>query len=53
MITLTEAKAHCRITGEESDAEIAAFIAAAGAHVENYLGVTYAPGEAPAPVKVS
>ena len=53
MITLTEAKTHLRVSGEDDDVEIAAMIAAAGAHVENYLGVTYASGTAPAPVRAA
>jgi uncharacterized phage protein (predicted DNA packaging) len=53
MITLQEAKTHCRIDGDESDAELTAMIAAAGAHVENYLGVTYTDDLAPAPVKAA
>jgi uncharacterized phage protein (predicted DNA packaging) len=52
MITLQEAKTHCRIDGDDDDAELTAFIAAAGAHVENYLGVTYTD-QAPAPVKAA
>ncbi|WP_136415529.1 head-tail connector protein [Herbaspirillum sp. ST 5-3] len=51
MITLDEAKTHIRVTGTDDDTEITAMIATAQAHIENYLGVTYADGEAPAPVK--
>lgn len=50
MITLQEAKTHCRIDGDDNDTELTTMIAAATAHVENYIGVVY-PGEAPAPVK--
>ncbi len=52
MITLQEAKTHCRIDGDDDDAELTAFIAASSAHVENYLGVTYSD-QAPAPVKAA
>lgn len=53
MITLAEAKTHLRIDGTDSDTEITTMIAAAGAHVQNYLGITYASGAAPAPVKAA
>lgn len=51
MITLAEAKAHCRIDGNDSDTELTAMIAAAEAHVENYLNVL--PDPVPAPVKAA
>jgi len=51
MITLEEAKTHIRVVGTDDDVEITAMIATAKAHIENYIGVVYADGEAPAPVK--
>jgi hypothetical protein len=51
MITVDEAKAHCRIDDNQSDTELAAMIAAAEAHVENYLNVL--PDPVPAPVKAA
>ncbi len=51
MITLLEAKAHCRIDGDDDDAELTAMMAAAAAHVENYLNVL--PDPVPAPVKAA
>lgn len=51
MITLDEVKAHLRLVGTAEDATLTAFIAAAIAHVENYLEATYTAETAPAPVK--
>ncbi len=51
MITLEEAKTHCRIDGNDSDAELAAMMAAAAAHVENYLNGL--PDPIPAPIKAA
>lgn len=53
MITLSEAKTHIRVTGTDDDTEITGMIAAAQAHVENYLGKTYTAGAEPAPVKAA
>ncbi|MGB7479861.1 MAG: head-tail connector protein [Burkholderiaceae bacterium] len=53
MITLQEAKTHCRIDGDDSDAELATMIDTASAHISNYLEVEppYTVATAPAPVK--
>ncbi|MEO8408874.1 MAG: head-tail connector protein [Oxalobacteraceae bacterium] len=53
MITLTEAKTHCRIDGTDSDTELATMIDTATAHISNYLEVAppYDATTAPAPVK--
>lgn len=50
MITLTEAKAHLRVTGTDDDTEIGAMIETAEAHVENFLGIPVT-GTVPAPIK--
>ena len=50
MITLTEAKAHLRVSGDDDDTEITAMIDTAEAHVENFLGAPVAT-PAPAPIK--
>lgn len=41
LITLDDAKVHCRADVEDSNDELICEIAAAGANVENYLGLTY------------
>ncbi len=51
MITVDEVKAHLRLNGTADDAVLTAFIATAAAHVTNYIGIVYAEGDAPAPVK--
>lgn len=51
MITIDEVKAHLRLNGTADDAVLTAFIATAAAHVTNYIGIVYADGDAPAPVK--
>lgn len=38
-VSLSEAKAHCRIDGEDEDALLTALIEAATAHVERHLGL--------------
>jgi uncharacterized phage protein (predicted DNA packaging) len=51
MITIDEVKAHLRLNDTGEDAVLTAFVATAAAHVTNYIGIVYAEGAAPAPVK--
>lgn len=53
MLTLAEAKEHCRIDSDDFNEKLVLNIAAASGHIENYLGLTYGLGQAPAPVKAA
>lgn len=53
MLTLQEAKEHCRIDGDDFNDKLVMNIAAATAFIEGYIGITYGLGQAPAPVKAA
>ena len=51
LLTLDEAKLHCRIDHNDEDALLGALIATATTAVADYLNVTTVDSTAPAPVK--
>jgi len=51
LLTLDEAKLHCRIDHYDEDALLGALIATATAAVADYMNVTSVDSTAPAPVK--
>ena len=51
LLTLPEAKLHCRIDHDDEDALLGALIATATAAVADYMNVTSVDSTAPAPVK--
>ena len=51
LLTLDEAKLHCRIDHDDEDALLGALIATATTAVADYLNVTSVDDTAPAPVK--
>lgn len=51
LLTLPEAKLHCRIDHDDEDALLGALIATATTAVADYMNVTSVDSTAPAPVK--